>query len=242
MAEYQLLVELSAGRKEVQLSFLNGSEWDEGVEFLLNSIALRGKVKIPERAELLTLPMALVSLDAHKGKLIIDTITWDENQTNAIKANRYASALLANLGAEFKLPPLEDTTWLSVGPFELVGESPYYYKGTNHIELRSNGTIIASFECVKRGQYEIILRGYSTPIETDYAMAEIMIDSETAGRKEIASGTSSRFKLSPVVITKGRHKVSVRFTNDAYVERQDRNLFFEDLGFREFVPQENSER
>jgi hypothetical protein len=231
--KYTLLAELPAGRNELELSFTNGPYWVGGTQLMLDSLTIEERVNVPGNAELLTLPAALVKISAGKGQVIIDNIKW-ENRQNMTKGYRYASALFANLGASFEGTQKGDITWLNIGNFELVGESPYFEKTSNQINLRSNGTVTAEFNCAKDAEYTLLVSGYSTPAENQYAVVEAKIDDKPIGeQKEINTDTNSRFKIGIVRIPAGKHTVSVSFINDAVINGQDRNLSIEGVGFRE---------
>jgi hypothetical protein len=229
--EYPFLAKLSAGRNKLQISFVNGPDWGSGVELLLDCLAVGRKATLSENVELLTLPAALASISTGKGKVIIDNVRWDSDANN-IKGRRYASALFANIGTSFEISKKDEITWLSLDSFDLVGESQYFQKTPTQISLRSNGTVSAGFDCGREAEYTLFLRGYSTQAGGQYAVAEVKIDGNSVGKKEIASAGSSRFEVGTVKITAGKHTVSVSFINDAYINNQDRNFFMDGLGFK----------
>ncbi len=238
--EYPFLAKLPAGRNKLEISFVNGPDWGSERELLLDCLIMGGKVDIPQNVELLTLPPAVVSISAGKGKVVIDNIRWDNNEQNKIKGYRYASALFANLGASFEVPEKDEVTWLVPGNFELVGESQYFQKTPTQISLRNNGTVSAEFSCTNEAEYMLLLRGYSTQAGGQYAVAEVKIDGKPVGQKEIAAASASRFEIGTAGIPAGKHTVSVSFINDAYINGQDRNFFMDSLGFKGIPPQKQT--
>lgn len=231
--EYPFLAELPTGRNKLELSFVNGSDWGGGRELTLDSLLIGEKINLPENIEFLTLPAALVSISANKGKVIIDNVKWDTNKGNEIRGHRYASALLANLGMSFQVEKNRDITWLGIENFELIGASPYFDKSDNRLNFRSNGTAATDFTCAKKAEYTVYIKGYSTPANSRYAFVNVFIDNKLVGRKTIASDSSRDFKIATVTIPKGQHKVRISFVNDLTANGQDRNLSVEGVGFKE---------
>jgi len=230
--EYPFLAKLPAGKNKLEISFINGPDWGGGIALLLDKLVIGERVNIPENVEFFTLPAALASINIKGNIVIIDNIKWDSNDNNMVKGYRYASALLANLGASFEINKKGDITWLGLENFELVGESPYFWKTPDQLNLNSDGTVAADFNCVKKGEYSVFLKGSSTPVKGKYALVKILMDNKLVGRKVISSSSSNEFKVGTIKIIKGKHKISVSFVNDLLEDGQDRNLYIEGVGFR----------
>ena len=233
MREYTFLAELPAGRNKLEIIFINGSPWGGGRELVLDSLVIKEKAAIPDNIEFITLPAALVNIKTDNNQIIIDNIKWDSNERNLTKGLRYASALLANLGASFEIDKRGDITWLDIEKFELIGESPYFEKTVDQLRLRSDGTVSADFDCAQKSKYTVYVRGYSTPVKDEYALVEVLIDDKVVGEKIIASSMSDEFEIGAVTIPEGEHQISVSFVNDLWEDGQDRNLFIDGIGFRE---------
>jgi len=232
MREYSFLAKLPAGKNKLVISFINGPDWGVERALQLDALLVGQKADIPGNVELLTLPAALTSISAGKGTVVIDNVRW-ENDANNIKGLRYASALFANIGVQFEVPRKDEVTRLSLDSFELIGDSPYFEKTNTQISLRNNGTVAAVFNCASQAEYAMILKGFSTPAAGKYAIVDVKIDDKSIGQKEIANGTSSEFEVGTAKISTGKHTVSVSFINDAFIDRQDRNLYIDEVGFKE---------
>jgi hypothetical protein len=228
---YRLLTKLSAGKNKVEISFVNGDPWESGRILLLQALRLGGIVNIPENIEILTLPAAVANIKVGSGRMVLDCVRWEQSAEN-IKAQRYASALFANLGVSFQIQKTTRQYKLSMDNFKLVGQSPYFDKTNTQISLRNNGTVAADFRCISDGKYTIMLTGFSTPVNGRYADVVIKIDDVVVGKKEIASNTSREFEIASAQIAAGKHTISVSFINDAYDNGQDLNFFMDGFGFK----------
>ncbi|MFA5293619.1 MAG: glycoside hydrolase family 2 TIM barrel-domain containing protein [Phycisphaerae bacterium] len=234
MREYSFLAKLPAGKNKLVISFLNGPHWGVERALQLDALIVGQKADIPKNVELLTLPAALTSIFAGKGTVIIDNVRW-ENDANNIRGLRYASALFANIGVQFEVPRTDEVTRLILDSFNLVGDSPYFEKTNTQISLRNNGTISAVFNCAGQAEYALILKGFSTPAAGQYAVVDVKIDDKSIGQKEIANATSCEFEVGTVKIPAGKHTVSVSFINDALIDGRDRNLYIDEVGFKEIT-------
>jgi hypothetical protein len=65
-----------------------------------------------------------------------------------------------------------------------------------------------------------------------YAEAELSLDGKRLGSVFLAARQTSEFGGPSVRLAKGRHRVTVRFANDATINGEDRNMFLASLGFR----------
>jgi hypothetical protein len=233
---YQALVDFPGGESRLQVAFVNDlNVGGEDRNMMLHGLAITPEPWNPAGLDILTQPASLVVMKPGAGRLVLDGVRWDTNEQNRAKGMRYASALLANLGASFVAPEPEPT-WIPWTAFEQVGEYPYFGKRNGEVSLFTNGTIAAPFECVRPGNYDVFVHGRSTPAGGEYARIEVAVDGAVAGEVEIASGSDRSHRVGRLSITRGRHELSARFTNDRQVGRQDRNVWIRAVGFRRVEP------
>lgn len=232
ITSYPVLAHLPAGRHKVSVAFVNDAVvGTEDRNLILDAILIGREPWRAEGVEFLTQPPAVAIFAAGRGRVVLDGVRWDINTGNIVKGHRYASALLANLGASFEAPEPEPT-WLSPLIFEPVGRITYFGKNERELSLYSSGEVAAGFACVTPGRYSVFLRGRSTPAEGVYAKVEMAVDGRRIAEVEVRSGTDRVFRVGTVELSQGRHVLSARFTNDLQTASEDRNLWVSGIGFR----------
>jgi hypothetical protein len=170
---------------------------------------------------------------ASGNRIVLDAVRWDTaSGVNHTRASRYASALLANLGAAFATPAAEPD-WIPAGAFAQVGTFDNYSADAERLGFGSEGAAEAPFVCASAGRYAVVVRGTGTSAEGEYAKARVTVDGSPAGEVAVASESPAVFGTGATVrLTPGRHLVRVEFTNDRYTPTEDRNLGIHALGFR----------
>jgi hypothetical protein len=187
---------------------------------------------VPAGVEVLVNPGAVVAVTKGTATVVLDGMNWDRGEGAAVRGRRYATALLAGLGARFVEPSVRDVYEpLPLGVFRLAGESPYSSLSGDEIVLRSAGKVEAELECAREGVYAIFLGGYSTPAGGEYAKMKVSVDGNEVAVVEM--GDSGRWPAGTVRLMRGRHRLALEFTNDALIDGEDRNVF---LGSVEFSP------
>jgi hypothetical protein len=99
--EYRFIANLPAGKSKLEITYLNGDDWNGQRTLMLHGLGVGSMVKNSGSIELLTLPAALANIKVGDGRLIVDCVRW-ENDANNVKGMRYASALFANIGTSFE--------------------------------------------------------------------------------------------------------------------------------------------
>jgi len=227
---YALLVELPEGEVELKLAFVNDTQTANEDRNLLVDAILMDKDPIPEsELQILTLPLALVTREAGDKRIVIDCVRWDTH--DVARAQRYASALLANLGASFAAPA-EEPSWIPLSAVEPVGTIPYFRKDDQEISLAAGGTVEAQFQCMTEGLYTVVINGRSTPAQGQFAIASVAVNGQEVGEAEIKTGFGRRFHIGEIRLSQGKHNVTVAFTNDLNRDGEDRNLYIRGIGFR----------
>jgi hypothetical protein len=233
MKPYATMAELPAGEFELEVAFANDLfENGEDRNLTVDAVVIGREPLDAGGMRLLTLPPAVVALERERGgTVVIDCVRWETRGENAARGRRYASALLAGLGATFKPPPVEPD-WIAPKAFSPIGTIPHFRRTERELSLVAAGTVRAEFECAAAGDYEVFVRGRSTPAKGVFSKALVSVDGREAGEADVVSRTGGVFAAGTVRLSKGRHAVTVRYTNDLYAGGEDRNLYIAGVGFR----------
>jgi hypothetical protein len=230
---YDTLLELPAGRVTLTLSFVNDFYRNGEDRNLFVDAILISRVEIDETSlHLFSLPPSIAVIDVPGGgHIVVDGIRWDTATHNSVKGRRYLSVFLGNCGAAFIAPPPQPE-WIEISSFEPVGNIPHFKKSSSEIALIAAGTVTASFQCMAEGNYEVFVRGYSTPLDGIYAKVRVRIDDEDREDTEIASPVSDTFRAGLFSLKPGKHRIFVTYVNDSWKPEADRNLFLKGIGFQ----------
>ncbi|KPK60030.1 MAG: hypothetical protein AMK73_08315, partial [Planctomycetes bacterium SM23_32] len=230
--DYPLLLELPAGTSRLTVAFVNDLfVGGEDRNMMLRGLAVTGRPWKPQGLEMPVQPAVLAVVQAGAGRLVLDGVRWDTNAANRTKGYRYASGLLANLGATFdRAEPAP--VWIPGGRFEPVGQIAYSRKQPDQFAIFSAGAYAATFRCLADGSYNVLIRGRSTPAGGVFANAAVSVDGELVHEVNLHSSSDRVYRVGTLRLTAGLHTVTVEFTNDRTIDGEDRNLFVRDVGFR----------
>jgi hypothetical protein len=227
---YALLVELPHGEVEMKLAFVNDTRTATEDRNLLVDAILVDKEPIPaSELQVMTLPLALAAREFGSMRIVVDCVRWDTH--DVVRGRRYASALLANLGASFEAPE-EEPSWIPLTAIEPVGTIPYFRKDNQEISLVAGGTVEAQFECATEGLYSVLIRGRSTPAQGQFGIASVVVDDQEIGDAEVKTSFDGNFLVGKIQLSQGKHRVTAAFINDLYRDGEDRNLYIKGIGFR----------
>lgn len=232
-ALYSTMVELPGGDVLIEIAFINDL-YSQGQDRNLtaDSLLLAKEPVDTGTIQFLTLPAGVAECRINKSsRVIIDTIRWHENEKNRVKGMRYASVLMANMGASFLEPAIEPE-WISADYFSRDGEIPYYTQSEGLFTLYTVGTIKAEFLCAREASYSIFIRAYSTEVNGGYSRIRVIVDGTVIGEIEIRSPATDVFPAGSCFLGKGTHTISIAYINDLYQDGGDRNLFFQGTGFK----------
>ena len=147
---------------------------------------------------------------------------------------RFASGLLANLGAAFVSPAQKpQSVAIPLASLQLVGESPYFGRGDGMLSCYANATLETPIQCDRAGKYRVQLTGHGTTFKGGYPRVVVMIDGQQVGSVEIASATDKPFATDPFELAEGRHTLRLVYGNDESGNGEDRNLFLKGVEFQQ---------
>jgi len=222
MTSYPSIIHLPAGASVISVQNI---DMMTGMGLRLAQVSVGTQLHYPAGRLPLITPSSLVTWKIGRSRIVLDGNRWNTTETSSVKGERFANALLANLGLEFTMPSGVTYQSIPLNSFRLIGSSPYYDATDSLITLRSNGKIQSKFYCARGGEYEVAVEGYSTPMQNVFAKIRIWVDDKLVGDREIASNVSAKFDIGKVFVSKGTHTVSIEYYNDASGGGEDRNLF-----------------
>ena len=231
---YAIPMALGEGENAVQLRFLNGSEWGGGRSLRLESLGLSSRPAFGDGVEVLTLPAAVATWKVGNGRVVVDGIAWERPWGGMSDPRRFASGLLANLGAPFA-PPGEGAQGGAVplAALQLVGESPYFGRGDGVLNCYANATLETPIQCAESGRYRVRLTGHGAAFQGGYPRVQVLIDGKQVGSVEIASASDKSFVTEPFQLAEGRHTLRLVYGNDEGGNGEDRNLFLKGVEFQQ---------
>lgn len=218
-----------AGKHRLGIAFINdayGPPEDRNLWVKSFSLAL---TKDKKTMEVLTSPPALVAIPIGKGRLVLNTIRWDEAPSgNGLKARRFITSLSTALGATCKL--VGKVSVLKAEKMQPVGEIPFFQREENFISLPSNGTLESEIEIGKAGRYRITLWARGTPAEGIYPIVVLELDGKEIGRVECKGEDWTPHSII-AELPAGKHTLHISFINDLWKPPEDRNLWLSQIDF-----------
>jgi len=218
---YTLGADVSAGRHEVALSFINDA-WNPPDED--RNLVLGDLLYAPDNSEIqmvaLTSPEALVRIKHGEGTIVIDQVNWHKEERNRAKAMRYLCTLLANLGAQSLARPGLEIPGADMRP---APDMPNFSVRGSAAHLASNGYIETDAEFEKTGRYRFRVLAAGTGAKGEYPAIELSIDGRSLGERQMA-GPGPEALAFVADVSAGRHTIRIAFTNDFYDPPEDRNL------------------
>jgi endoglucanase len=87
----------------------------------------------------------------------------------------------------------------------------------------SNGTIYTNVTIADAGDYQIVVRAYGQAAGGILPIMDILVDNTSIKKQNVVAGLYALYSAT-ATLSKGTHKISVGFTNDAIIGVEDRNL------------------
>jgi hypothetical protein len=231
---YACLARLPAGTLKIELVYDNDLYIKgEDRNLFLRTFNVSREPLDPGSLSLYSLPPALAAAQSKGGlRAVVDCVRWDTNAGNRNRGLRYASTLLANLGASFT-SSRASPDWISLVAFEPLGSISVFSRTETQLSFGSNGAVKSGFTCAAAGEYAVIVRGFATSARGVYGKARVKIDGQVVGEPELASPFAAEFTAGRVKLTSGSHEITVEFTNDLWLGagKEDRNLYVTGVGF-----------
>jgi hypothetical protein len=197
----------------------------------VRSASLTEPFSYPQGVDVLAAPASLVTWKQGGSTVVLDTVDWERSPEDRQRGRRFLSAVLSNLGMPFQQKEAGVGDAVPNTRFATAG-GQYNTADATRIELRSTGHAEAEFTCAQASSYELVLVASSTPTDGQYAIVRAEIDGKVVGEKVVGSGTDATYRIGPIQLSTGRHRLRLVFPNDASNEREDRNLVIRQVGFQ----------
>ena len=156
-----------------------------------------------------------------QGLLFLDQINWTAPKNPSVKADRYLSLFLANLGVAFENP----LGVLSIpgAEFETVGKEVSRGGSSGIRHMWANGKVQKKIRFGSDGTYRFSIRASGTPLEGVYPEFRLWIDDKAVETFRLEDEKPATLR-GYVPVKAGDHRVGIEFVNDKSSETEDRNL------------------
>jgi hypothetical protein len=220
---------VKAGRRKLSVAFINdGGNPDrrEDRNLYVDKV-LVAPDNSPQSASFLTDPPAVAAVRRGSGTLVVDQLRWDTEEANARKAARYAGSLLSALGADFspRLGVTVECEGMTPQP-----DMPHYQAYSTYASMACSGHIRTPIQVGKSGRYTLRVVAAGSSAGGVYPIVAVEIDGKPAGRIELSTGNWRPYLLE-ADLAEGPHELSLKFTNDANIGGEDRNLRLDKVVF-----------
>ncbi len=176
----------------------------------------------------LTEPPTTAVAQRGRGMVVIDLLRWDTEQRNSRKAARFASSLLAALGAECvarhgvtieceqMTPDAKLTQFRRQGGCAVFG---------------ANGAIRTRIEVAQKAIYTMELIAAGSQVEGVYPLVDVHLDGRKVGSIQLSQDGLRAYPLE-LNLTQGAHELGLVFVNDRYIPGvADRNVQMDKVVF-----------
>lgn len=225
---YTLLFNADQGEHKLTIAFVNDkTSGNEDRNFFVTHVTMAPYADAGV-FEALTSPPALVHIPAGEGRLVLNTIRWDDAGANDLKARRFMSSLLAELGASFH-------TQRTASIVEAEALTPntgiaHFSREDDHVRMGSSGFIEGPVRVVRPGRYRIGLWAWGSSAEGTYPIVVVTLDGKELGRVECASAEWGEHAIT-AELNEGEAVLRLAFINDYYEPPEDRNLWLDRIEF-----------
>jgi hypothetical protein len=216
---------LTAGEHEIEVRFINDAYAPpEDRNFYLRSVAVGpappGRVQLQPIAAGPT----VAALTLGRGQVIVNFLRWDQQEH--LQAQRFFASLLTALGAD-SLP-------FAALAYDLTSFTPmpdlaHYSTDRGYCYLGSSGWIEGQIEVPEDGQYSLAVEAAGTKAAGEYPEVVVSVDGKEVGTLHLTTEGWRVYRLPPLPLAAGRHKVRLLFANDYYRPPEDRNLMLRRL-------------
>lgn len=168
-------------------------------------------------------PGAAVVVRRGQGRVILDEIAWDTDQSNARKATRYAGSLLTALDAPFRP---QSGTAIQCETMTPQPGMPHFHNYGSHVGLACSGCVRTEIEVAAAGRYAAEVVASGTQAAGVYPLVEVRLDGKALGQVQLNAGSWRSYRL-PIGLPAGKHQLELAFVNDFNRDGEDRNLMLD---------------
>lgn len=225
---YSVLFDGMAGGHEVNIAFVNDkTSCDEDRNLFVQRVIM-APCTAANQFEALTAPPALVQVPIGKGRLVLNAVRWEDAASNALKARRFITSLLGELGASFHAQRT-----VSAVEAETLAPNPgisHFSRESDHVRMGSIGSVEGKVRVATSGRYRIGIWAGGSSAQGTYPIVVVTLDGDELGRVECAGPEWSEFAFT-TVLPEGEGVLRLAFINDYYDPPDDRNLWIDRVEF-----------
>ena len=223
-ATYGVVGQVPAGRHRVELRFINDRQSEgEDRNAYFSHLYVQPTDAGPQGIVSHASPGTLVTIPVGKGSILVDTIKWDEPGPHAEKARNFVTALLLKLGAYPRTFALAAMEAEQMELEEVVHNSA----GAKEMVLANAGSVWTDIRVDQPGSYVLRICARGKLAEDEWPILTVKLDDNEIGKLSIDSPSHVPFSL-PITLPQGKHRLEMRFINDAYDPgNYDRNCYID---------------
>lgn len=228
LQKYSLWVQAEAGQHRLAVEFIN-DYYDPPADrnLFIAAYAITPAYESQD-VRLYTTPPSLIEMPIGSGRLLINTIRWDQTRGNGIKAQRFFASLLTGLGVRWK----PNAAIINIQAESMTAQAglPYFTRAADHVAWVTDGYIQGVVSIPEGGDYQIGILGRGTPVMGIYPILQIHLDGVYLGQVEIASDTWTYHTIQ-ANLPSGEHTLRLSFVNDSYSPNtgEDRNVWVDEV-------------
>ncbi len=210
------------------LLFRNETFVLDAVSGVVSRVCIReinvGRVVLPTEAQLGTLPTVLSESAFWGYPAVLDGSGRWEEAKKGLDGLALISGLLDGVGLVVDTPV---GTTVEASQWDVVDSQLNGVESDGLMWLRDNGELSLEFDFPVAGPYRVVVTGRGRPANGAYPMPDVRLDGKSVGGMKFTGQLTSYFV--DFNATKGAHRVSVAFVDDAYLPPEDRDAGFGEI-------------
>lgn len=222
---YARIFPVPAGRHKVTLSFLNdyyANGQDRNV--WVKDVCIQPAGDVFKGLDLHAAPAALASMPIGKGRLVIDTVRWDQPEpTNLAAAERFAHGVLLKLGARATRYPIASVE----AEVMYTGGAPLIKPAGGTLAFGTEGAACIAIACERPGRYVLRVIACGTKAAHEWPLMGVRLNGKEMGKIRVDSAATRAFDVA-LDLNRQAYTLEVAFLNDYYRgPSEDRNLYLD---------------
>jgi len=225
-AVYAVDGRLPAGTHPIEIEFTNDAQvnGEDRNAYIAEVLVQPGADRDENAFTLHTEPGALASLPVGAGRLVVDTIKWDEPGAHGGEARAWFAMLLGRLGAPAQTH--RPITTMEAADMRLE-EVPHNTVSGNHVCLANSGSAWAPLTAETKAACELRIHARGSVAAGEWPLLVVKLDGTEIGQVSVVTAAFAPFSV-PLDVEPGEHELEFRFVNDFCIPGEaDRNCFID---------------
>ncbi len=218
---YSRVGTIPAGQHRLAITFLNDMQTpEEDRNVWIGAAYVQPAAPDPRGFGVHTTPAALVSLPIGAGRLVVDTIRWDQaDPRNRERGKRFAQSILTKLGAQAGEAPIASVEAERIAYQETAHNRPQ----GEVLVLATNGWARVPLVCDRPGRYVLRIHASGTKARDEWPLLVVRLGTAEVARVRIGSAERSAYDV-PMTLDGQRTVLELAFVNDVCRPPEDRNV------------------